>query len=92
MTDADDSGWENNKTNNSFTLIYVSNALPDRLAVVQELDKTIYKFVWKNKCPRIFKKVMRKIRCRLSLPDTETYYQTIVIKTVWHWHRNRKVD
>lgn len=45
LTDADDSGWENNKTNNSFTLIYVSNALPDRLAVVQELDKTIYKFV-----------------------------------------------
>jgi len=66
--------------------IYRFNAVP--------IKQIISQFVWKYKKPRIAKVNLRKKNGTggINLPDFRLYYEAIVIKTVWYWHKDRNID
>ena len=63
-------------------------------AFLTKIDKLIVKCKLEFKGPRKAKTILKrknKLR-RLTLLTFKIYHKATVIKTVWYWHKNRKID
>jgi hypothetical protein len=73
--------------------IYTFNALSIKIPT-QFLPEIVLTFIWNYKNPRILKTILNNKRTsgEITIPDLKLYYRPIVIKTAWHWYRDRQVD
>ena len=66
----------------------------DTTVFFTEQEQIISQFVWKYKKPQIAKTILRKNNGTggINLSDFRLYYKAAVIKKVWCWHKDRKLD
>ena len=59
-----------------------------------ELEQIISQFVWKHKRPWIAKVILRlkDETGGVNLPDFKLYNKATVIRTVWHWNKNKYME
>ena len=62
-------------------------------SIFKELEEKSSQFIRKHKKAQIPKAVLRTKNGAgtINLSDFRLYYKATVIKTVWHWHRDRNI-
>ena len=76
--------------------IYRFNTIPLNLPMLffTELEQIISQYAWKHKKTHTTKAILTEKNGtgEINLPDFGLYYKATGIKTIWYWHKDRKLD
>ena len=63
------------------------------MAYFKGLEHIFQKFIWNIKGPQGALAILRRTKIGgITLHNTKLCYKFTIIKTAWHWHKNRPID